>query len=43
MTKHPLSRHYRDVRGGPFMYPLGVNVAYEFIGRVTLGLEPKAA
>jgi alkylation response protein AidB-like acyl-CoA dehydrogenase len=43
MSKHPLSRLYRDVRAGPFMHPLGVNVAYEFIGQVTLGLEPKAA
>jgi alkylation response protein AidB-like acyl-CoA dehydrogenase len=43
MAKHPLSRHYRDVRAGPFMHPLGVNVAYEFIGQVTLGLEPQAA
>jgi alkylation response protein AidB-like acyl-CoA dehydrogenase len=43
MTKHPLSRLYRDVRAGPFMHPLGVNVAYEFIGQVTLGLEPRAA
>jgi alkylation response protein AidB-like acyl-CoA dehydrogenase len=43
MTKHPLSRLYRDVRAGPFMHPLGINVAYEFIGQVTLGLEPQAA
>ncbi|MGH2583897.1 MAG: acyl-CoA dehydrogenase family protein [Dehalococcoidia bacterium] len=43
MTKHPLSRLYRDVRAGPFMHPLGVNVAYEFIGQVILGLEPKVA
>jgi alkylation response protein AidB-like acyl-CoA dehydrogenase len=43
MSKHPLSRLYRDVRAGPFMHPLGVNVAYEFIGQVTLGLEPHAA
>ena len=43
MTKHPLSRLYRDVRAGPFMHPLGVTVAYEFIGQVALGLEPKAA
>jgi alkylation response protein AidB-like acyl-CoA dehydrogenase len=43
MTKHPLARLYRDVRAGPFMHPLGVNVAYEFIGQVTLGLEPQAA
>jgi alkylation response protein AidB-like acyl-CoA dehydrogenase len=43
MAKHPLARLYRDVRAGPFMHPLGVNVAYEFIGQVTLGLEPRAA
>ncbi len=42
MTKHPLSRLYRDVRAGPFMHPLGINLAYEFNGQVALGLEPSA-
>jgi L-evernosamine nitrososynthase len=40
MSKHPLSRAYRDVRAGAFMHPLGANRAYEFIGQVALGLEP---
>ncbi len=39
MSKHPLSRMYRDVRAGPFMHPLGANVAYEFIGQVALGAD----
>lgn len=40
-SKHPLSRAYRDVRAGAFMHPLGANRAYEFIGRVALGMTPK--
>jgi alkylation response protein AidB-like acyl-CoA dehydrogenase len=40
MSKHPLSRAYRDVRAGAFMHPLGANRAYEFIGHVTLALTP---
>src|SRR5262249_28768097 len=40
MNRHPLSRHCRDVRAGPFMHPLGLTAAYEYIGRLTLGLEP---
>ncbi len=40
MNKNRLSRMYRDVRATPFMHPLGANVAYEFIGQVTLGVEP---
>jgi len=39
-NKHPLSRHYRDVRAGAFMHPLGANRAPEFIGQVAAGLEP---
>jgi L-evernosamine nitrososynthase len=37
MSRHPLSRAYRDVRAGAFMHPLGANRAYEFIGRAALG------
>jgi alkylation response protein AidB-like acyl-CoA dehydrogenase len=39
-SRHPLSRAYRDVRAGAFMHPLGANRAYEFIGRIALGMEP---
>jgi alkylation response protein AidB-like acyl-CoA dehydrogenase len=40
MSRHPLSRAYRDVRAGAFMHPLGANRAYEFIGDVALGAAP---
>ena len=40
LSQNRLSRAYRDVRATPFMHPLGANVAYEFIGQVTLGVEP---
>jgi alkylation response protein AidB-like acyl-CoA dehydrogenase len=40
MNAHPLSRLYRDARAGSFMHPLGANAAYEYIGAVTLGMQP---
>jgi alkylation response protein AidB-like acyl-CoA dehydrogenase len=40
MTRHPLSRAYRDVRAGAFMHPLGANRAYELIAQVAMGMEP---
>jgi hypothetical protein len=39
MSKHPLSSLYRDAGAGSFMQPLSFYEEFEYMDKVTLGME----
>ena len=41
MTRHELSRLYRDVRAGPFMQPFSPTELHQYVGQVAAGIPPE--